>query len=167
VLALAMMLTSCCAVQAQPSVAVIAVRLDNDFRLTGSDSSGLIVSVSITELKPHTTSDDFRVRLFDDKGQPSGVLTCFAMKSLDAADPRPRWMLLDGPTGTLGRAYAALLQSNAAILHKGRTRIIDKAGRYEFVYLIGPNVREAALISGASRPEASRIPAIPLKIPWP
>ena len=67
-LALALMVVAGGFVDAQKAIDVAGVRLDEAFRLAGSNSTGLVVSVTVNDLKPHTTSDNFLVRLFDEKG---------------------------------------------------------------------------------------------------
>src|SRR5689334_11827258 len=69
-------------VHAQKVVDVAGVRLDEAFRLVGSNSTGLVVSVTVKDPPPHTTSGNFIVRLFDDAGRPSGELACLAMRFL-------------------------------------------------------------------------------------
>jgi hypothetical protein len=153
-------------VHAQKAIEVAGVRLDDAFRLAGSNSAGLVVSVTVNDLKPHTTTDNFLVRLFDDAGRPSGDLACLAMRSLqDAGGPAPPWLLLDSAEGTLQRSYAALLASKAATIQKSRRRPIEKAGRYEFVFLIGPNAKQGALLFGADGPDVARLPVGSFKIP--
>ena len=153
---------------AQQPIAVAGVRLDEAFRLTGSNSMGLVVSVTVNELKPHTTSDNFLVRLFDPAGRPAGDISCLAMRQLpDGGGPNPPWILLDSPTGSLERSYAALLASKAAIVQKGRTHAVDRTGRYEFVFLIGPTAKQAALLFGENRPDVARLPVGSFKVPWP
>jgi hypothetical protein len=53
-------------------------------------------------------------------------------------------------------SYAALLASKAATIQKSRRSPIEKAGRYEFVFLIGPNAKQGALLFGADRSTGRR-----------
>src|SRR5947209_4716469 len=101
--AFAIVLTVSCSATAQSPVRATAVRLDDAFHLAGSDSSGLVVSVTINSLAPHMTSDDFGVVVYDDKGRRTGEVASLALRFLDGADPKPPWVLLDSPEGTLSR----------------------------------------------------------------
>src|ERR1044072_6095125 len=105
---------------AQQQVQVTGVRLDTAFRLVGSNSSGFVVSVKVSELKPGATSNDFALVNFDDKAHRTGETACLAMRFLDGADPKPPWILLDDPAGTLARSYRALIESHAAVAEKTR-----------------------------------------------
>jgi hypothetical protein len=162
---LALMVVAGGFVDAQKAIDVAGIRLDEAFRLAGSNSTGLVVSVTVNDLKPHTTSDNFLVRLFDEKGRPSGDLACLAIRSLPDAGPMSPWLLLDSAEGTLQRSYAGLLASKAATIQKSRRSPIDKAGRYEFVFLIGPTAKQGALLFGENRPDVARLPVGSFKIP--
>jgi hypothetical protein len=95
-LALALIVIAGWSVDAQKALDVAGVRLDEAFRLAGSNSMGLVVSVTVNDLKPHTTTDNFHVRLFDEAGRPSGDLACLAMRPLaDGDGPKSPWILLD------------------------------------------------------------------------
>jgi 4-hydroxy-2-oxoheptanedioate aldolase len=120
---------------------------------------GLVVSVTVNDATPHPTTDNFLVRLFDDAGRPSGDLSCLALRQLpDGGGPKPPWILLDSPTGSLERSYAALLASKAAIVQKNRQRVVEHAGHCEFVFLIGPAAKQGALLFGENRPDVARLP---------
>jgi len=166
--AVALLLIAGGSVDAQQAIAVAGVRLDEAFRLTGSNSMGLVVSVTVNELKSHTTSDNFLLRLFDDTGRPAGDIGCLALRRLpDGGGPKPPWILLDSPAGSLERQYAALLASKAAISQKSRPLAVEHAGRYEFVFLIGPTAKQGALLFGENRPDVARLPVGSFKVPWP
>src|SRR5580765_6537546 len=89
----------------QPVADVTGVRLDDGFRLVGSDSSGLIATIRITAIAPGMTAGNFIARVFDDKGKPAGEMAPLAMRALAGADRR--WVLLDSSAGTLQKSYAA------------------------------------------------------------
>jgi hypothetical protein len=133
---------------AQKAVELIGVRIDSAFRLVGSNSSGLVVSVKIDELQGHRTSDDFALILFDADGRRSGTMACLAVRFLDGGDPKPPWVLLDDPAGTLARSYRALVDSKAAVIEKVRQKTLETAGRYELVYLVATTQKRAALAYG-------------------
>jgi hypothetical protein len=155
---------------AQPQVQVTGVRLDDAFRLVGSNSSGLVVSVTIGEPKPRATSNDFALVNFDDNGRRAGESACLAMRFLDGADPKPPWSLLDDSTGTLERSYRSLTQSHTAVAEKTRRKNLETAGRYEFVYLVGTSVKRAALVhddDAVHRPDPKRVPVASFNVPWP
>ena len=120
---------------------------------------GLVVSVTVNDVTAHPTTDNFLVRSFDDAGRPSGDLSCLALRQLpDGGGPKPPWILLDSPTGSLERSYAALLASKAAIVQKNRQRVVEHAGHCEFVFLIGPAAKQGALLFGENRPDVARLP---------
>jgi hypothetical protein len=152
-------------VAAAPPVAGVAgVRLDDAFQLVGSNSSGLIATINITAIAPGMIAGNFIARIFDDKGKLVGEIAPLAMKALDGSDRR--WVLLETSVGTLEKAYAAMLKANAAVLHKGRNLPIDKPGRYEFVYLVGPSVKQGAFAYQEDRPTAAGMIVGPFKVPW-
>jgi hypothetical protein len=129
----------------QPAVQLTGVRIDNAFRLVGSNSSGLVVSVKTNDLQGHRTSDDFALVLFDADGRRSGTMACLAVRFLDGGDPKPPWALLDDPAGTLAGSYHALVDSKAAVIEKARKKTLETAGRYELVYLVTTTQKRAAL----------------------
>ena len=146
------------------------VRLDDAFHLPGSDTAGLVVSVKLNGLKPHASSNDFALVNIDGKGHRTGESACLAMRFLDGADPTPPWMLLNDPIGTLTRSYRALLDSHAAVAENVRSINLEKAGRYEFVFLVGTSVRRAALVHDddvVHRPDPKRVPVASFDVPWP
>ncbi len=152
-------------VVASPPVAGLAgFRLDDAFHLVGSDSSGLIATIDITTLAPGMTAGNFIARIFDDEGKPVGEMAPLAMKALDGSDKR--WVLLETSVGTLEKSYAAMIKANTAVLHKGRNVPIDKTGRYEFVYLVGPTVKQGAFAYQENTPTAAGIIVGPFKVPW-
>src|SRR5678815_1000696 len=62
-------------VMASPPIAGLAgVRLDEGFRLVGSNSSGLIATIDITAATPGMTAGNFIARIFDDAGKPAGEM---------------------------------------------------------------------------------------------
>ena len=149
---------------AQPIAGVVGVTLDDAFQLVGSNSSGLIATINITSLAPGMTAGNFVARIFDEKGKPIGEIAPLAMKALDGADRR--WVLLETSGGTFQKSYAAMLKGNLAVVHKGKNLPIDKAGRYEFVYLVGPSVKQGAFIYLEDRPTAAGLIVGPFKVPW-
>jgi hypothetical protein len=152
-------------VMASPPVAGLAgVRLDEGFRLVGSNSSGLIATIDITAATPGMTAGNFIARIFDDAGRPAGEMWPLATKAFDG--PERRWVLLETSAGTLEKSYAAMLKANTAMLHKGRNLPIDKPGRYEFVYLVGPTVKQGAFAYQENKPTAAAIIVGPFKVPW-
>jgi len=128
----------------QPVADVAGVRLDDGFRLVGSDSSGLIATIRITAIAPGMTAGNFIARVFGDKGKPAGEMAPLAMRALEGADRR--WVLLESSAGTLQKSYAAMLKANAAVLHQGKNLPIVRTGSYEFVYLVGPGVKRGAFV---------------------
>jgi hypothetical protein len=89
-------------VMTSPPVAGLAgVRLDEGFRLVGSNSSGLIATIDITAATPGMTAGNFIARIFDDAGRPAGEMWPLAMKAFDG--PERRWVLLETSAGTLSR----------------------------------------------------------------
>jgi hypothetical protein len=148
----------------QPVARVAGVRLDAAFHLVGSDSSGLIATIQITAIAPGMTAGNFIARIFDDKGKPVGEMAPLAMRALDGADQR--WLLLETQVGTLQKSYAAMLKANAAVLHKGKNLPIDRTGRYEFVYLVGPSVKQGAFVYLEDRPTAAGLIIGPFNVPW-
>jgi hypothetical protein len=151
-------------VAAQPSVAGLAgVRLDDGFRLVGSDSSGLIATIDVTAVPPGMTAGNFIARIFNDAGKPAGEMWPFAVKSLEG--PEKRWVLLETSVGTLEKSYAAMIKANTAVLHKGRNLPIDWPGRYEFVYLIGPSVKRGAFAYQENKPTAAGLIVGPFTVP--
>ena len=151
-------------VAAPPVAGLAGVRLDDAFHLVGSDSSGLIATIDITAIAPGMTAGNFIARIFDDRGKPVGEMAPLAMKALHGSDNR--WVLLETSVGTLEKAYAAMIKANAAVLHKGKNVPIDKPGRYEFVYLIGPTVKQGAFAFQENRPAAAGQIVGPFKVPW-
>jgi hypothetical protein len=151
-------------IAAPPVVGLAGVRLDDAFQLVGSNSSGLIATIDITAIAPDMTAGNFIARIFDDKGKPAGEMAPLAMKALDGPDRR--WVLLETSVGTLEKSYAAMLKANTAVLHKGRNVPIDKPGRYEFVYLVGPSVKQGAFAYQENKPTAAGIIVGPFKVPW-
>lgn len=152
-------------VAVQPSVAGLAgVRLDDGFRLVGSNSSGLIATIDITAVTPGMTAGNFIARIFDDNGKPAGEMWPFAVKSL--AGPDRRWVLLETSIGTLEKSYTAMIKANTAVLHKGRSLPIDRTGRYEFVYLIGPSVKQGAFAYQENKPTAAGMIVGAFTVPW-
>jgi hypothetical protein len=129
---------------ATQSVHVTGIRREEAFRLPGSNGVGLVVSVRVDQVTPQTSSDDFVLVLLDSEPRRTGQAACLAVRVLDGSDPK-RWVLLDGPTGTLARSYRPLIDSNAAIVHTGRKLAFEKPGRYELVYLVGTDQEQAAL----------------------
>ena len=140
------------------------VRVDNAFRLPGSDSSGLIVSVSINELKTGMTSHDFEVATDGDGGKPLGTTACLGMRRLGESDER--WVLLgEANSIALETSYRALIESKAAVVVHTRRKPIDQTGQYEFLFLIGPNDRQGRLLYGGVRPDAAHPPVASFQIP--
>jgi len=168
--ALALGVTVSCSIASQPRVRATGVHLDDAFQLVGSDSSGLVISVTINALAPKMTTDDFAAVAYDDKARRTGEVATLALRFLDGADPKPPWVLLDGPQGTLSRSYRALIDSHAAVVETTRKKSIEKVGRYEFVYLVGQSVRQAALVYDQDvvhRPDPNRVPVAKFTVPWP
>ncbi len=147
---------------------VTGVRLDNAFRLVGSDSSGLVLTVRIDQLLRPTSTGDFTLVIFNDQGRPSGEVSCLATRVVSGADskPQPR-TLLDDSAGTLSRSYRAQTDTGTAIVEKSRRKSIDKPAVYEFVFLIGPSVKQGVLSYGENRPDVGRLPVGSFKVPWP
>jgi hypothetical protein len=135
-------------VAAQAAAQLTGVRLDSAFRLTGSDTSGLVVSVTISDQQRRRTSDDFALVLFESDGRRSGSEACLAYRVPGGSDPKTPWILLDGPSSTLSRSYRALIDAHTAIVEKSRKASIAASGRYEFVFLVGSKVKRAALAFG-------------------
>lgn len=152
-------------IAAPETMRVTGVRLDDRFRLTGSNSTGLVVSIGVDELKPRMASRDFTLRIFDDRGRSSGEVACLAMKLVGGSDSR--WILLDEPTGTLRRSYRALIDSGAAVVENQRSKAIERVGQYEFVYLIGPTVKQGALTYSVFGQNQAGVPVGSFKVPWP
>jgi hypothetical protein len=128
---------------AQPALHVTGERLDPAFAMPGSDAIGLVVSVSIDQLKGPVTTGDLALYLFDGRGVRTGQLRCIAMRFLDAGDRKHPWVLLD-TAGTLARSYKPLVDSGTAVVEAKRTRPLDRTGRYELAYLIGRALKQAA-----------------------
>jgi len=164
---LALWLTAivCATAASQPTMAVAAYRLDDTFRLPGTNATGFVVSVRINAPGPGMTADDFILRLFDDSGRPLGENTTLAIRQHDNDAMKQPWVLLDS-RGLLERSYAPLIASKAAVAEQGRKRPIDRPGLYELVYFIGPTVRQASLFVGPDRPNVARVPIGAFKIPW-
>ncbi len=158
-------------VVAQPAAQVMGVRLDDAFRLVGSDSSGLVISVTLAAQQTHRTSDDFALVVFDKTGQRTGSKACLAAKFLGGSNPKVPWTLLDDGVGTLARGYRAMIDAHTAIVHKGRRIAIVTAGRYELVYLVSTTETQGALAYGSDVVHQPARLAEPLltsfKIPWP
>jgi hypothetical protein len=152
---------------AQPPQEITAVRLDNTFRLVGSDSSGLVVAVKIGALKRPASSGDFTLVIFDAQGHRSGETACLAIRRVDGSGSKQPWVLLDDQNGTLSRSYRSLIESGAAVVEKQRSKALDQAGNYEFVFVIGPTVKQGALAYGENRPDVARVPIGSFKVPWP
>ena len=95
---------------------------------------------------------------------PGSTYRPLAMKALDGADRR--WVLLETSVGSLQKSYAAMLKANLAVVHKGKNLPIDKTGRYEFVYLVGPSVKQGAFVYLEDRPTAAGLIVGPFKVPW-
>jgi hypothetical protein len=127
---------------ATSSVHVTGVRLDDAFRLPGSNGIGLVVSVSVDSLEPNTSSDDFVLALLG--LERPGHNACLALRFLDGSDPA-HWVLLDDPSGTLSRSYRSLVDAKKAVVNRGRKMPFAKAGRYELVYFIPDDLKSAAL----------------------
>jgi hypothetical protein len=127
---------------ATSSVHVTGVRLDEAFRLPGANAIGLVVSVRIDALEPNMSSDDFVLALLG-PGRP-GHNACLALRFLDGSDPS-HWVLLDDPSGSLARSYHSLVDAKKAVVNRGRKMPFAKAGRYELVYFISTDLKEAAL----------------------
>jgi hypothetical protein len=70
-------------------------------------------------------------------------------------------------SGTLSRSYRAQVEAGAAKVEKDRKRAIDKPGVYEFVFLVGPAVKQGALSYGGNRPDVARVPIDSFRVPWP
>jgi len=157
-------------VVAQSAVQLLSVRADSAFHQVGSNGSGLVVSVQLDE-QMRRTSDNVALIIFDGDGRVTGSAACLAVRFLGGVDPTPPWMLLDDGAGTLARTYSALVNSHAAVVIKSRNTIIQKAGRYEFVYLVATTNKKAALAYGddvVHRPARSAQPLIgTFTIPWP
>jgi hypothetical protein len=149
---------------AQPVAGVVGVTLDDAFQLVGSNSSGLVATINISSTVPGMIAGNFVARIFDDKGKPIGEIAPLAMKALDGADGR--WVLLETSGGTLQKSYAAMLKANLAVVHKGKNLPIDNRGRYEFVYLVGPSVKQGAFVYLEDRPTAAGLIVGPFKVPW-
>lgn len=128
-------------VAAQPAMELSGVRLDNEFRMPGSNASGLVFTVTIHALARPTTTDDFIVVIYDDQGRPAGEISCYGMRFLDGGNAHPAWV-------------------------RGKTALV-KTGRYELEYVIGPTVKRGALLYGEKRPDVARMPIGPFKVPWP
>jgi hypothetical protein len=126
---------------AQPAMQLTGVRLDDAFKMPGSDAAGLVFSVMVRTLAKPTTTGDFTLVVYDEQGRPSGEISCYAMRFLDNGDAQPPWI----------RGKSALA----------------KAGRYELEYVIGPKVKRGALLYGENRPDVARVPIGPFTVPWP
>ena len=164
--ALVFALTTLCLHAAQPALQVTAERLEPAFAMPGSDAIGLIVSVTIDQLKGAATTGDFTLFVFDGRGARTGQLRCLALRFLDAGDRKQPWMLLDSPAGALARSYKALVDSGAAIVKTERTEPLDRTGRYELAYLIGRAVKQAALTYGDDHPDPARPLIARFDVPW-
>src|SRR5262245_16191896 len=151
---------------AQPALHVTGERLEPAFAMPGSDATGLVVSVTIDQLKGPATSNDFTLFVFDGRGTRTGQAHCAAMRLLDAGNGKQPWVLLTAPGGTLARTYKALLDSGAAIVGTDRTRPIERTGRYELVYVIGRSVKQAALTYGDDHPDPARPLIAKFDVPW-
>jgi hypothetical protein len=145
---LAITLTVPAPILAQQAPQLTGVRLENAFRLLGSNSSGLVVSVKLDERQSRRTSDDLALVLFDSSGRRLGTMACLALRFLDGVDSKPAWTLLDDASGTLARQYRALIDSHVAVIAHARKASLQDAGRYEFVYVVGSNQKQAALAYG-------------------
>ena len=75
-----------------------------------------------------------------------------------------------GPARNLGRHAPEVIHRDAqgehGVLHKGKNLPIDKTGRYEFVYLVGPSVKQGAFVYLEDRPTAAGLVVGPFKVPW-
>jgi hypothetical protein len=120
-LALVAVFTAACS--PKPPLEVTGARIDSTFPVEGA--RGLVVSVQVNDLQGPPTSEDFRL-VFADSSLPPGSLAAglapFAMGFPAAANPPQRWTIL-----------------------ADRVVTIEKKGPFEFVFLIGPGVRQAAL----------------------
>jgi hypothetical protein len=164
--ALVVPLTTLCMHAAQPAMHVTGERLEPAFAMPGSDAIGLVVSVTIDQLKGPASTGDFTLFVFDGRGARSGQVRCLAMRFFDGGDPKQPWMLLDTPAGTLARSFRALVDSGAAIVKTERTQPLDRTGRYELAYLIGPAVKQAALTYGDDHPDPTRPLIAKFDVPW-
>jgi hypothetical protein len=164
--ALVLPLTTFCVHAAQPALRVTGERLEPAFAMPGSDAVGLVVSVTIDQLKGPATTGDFTLFVFDGRGARTGQVRCLAMRLLDAGDRTPPWVLLSTPGGTLARSYKALVDSGAAIVGTDRSRPVDRTGRYELAYLIGRAVKQAALTYGDDHPDPTRPLIAKFDVPW-
>jgi len=120
--------------------------------------------IDVTAIVPGMTAGNFIARIFDDKGKPVGEMAPLAMKALDGPDRR--WVLLETSVGTLEKSYAAMIEANTVVLHKGKSLPIAKTGRYEFVYLVGRTVKQGAFAYQENTPTAAGIIVGPFKVPW-
>ena len=164
--ALVCLVATVCLHAAQPALHVTGERLEPAFAMPGSDAIGLVVSVTIDQLKGPATTGDFTLFLFDGRGARTGQLRCLAMRFLDGSDRKQPWVLLATPAGTLARSYKALVDSGAAIVGNERSRPLDRTGRYELAYLIGRAVKQAALTYGADSPDPARPLIEKFDVPW-
>lgn len=130
--ALVMGLAVSCSREPRPPVEVTGTRFENKFQI--DETRGLVVSVRINQLNGKPSSSDFRLVFTDEKGGP-GSLAGLAIGFPEAADPAQRWVLLTNQKAT-----------------------IEKEGLYEFVYLIGPSVKEASLQFGQERVGSFTVP---------
>lgn len=139
------------------------VRLDDTFKLQGSDSSGLVLTVRIDQLPRTISTADFSLIIFDDRGKPSGESSCLAIRAAGPAGTKPKpWTLLDDPAGTLSRSYRAQVGAGTAIVEKNRGKTIDAAGVYEFAFLIGPTVKQGALSYGENSANSANVARLPI-----
>ncbi len=149
----------------QTSIQLTGVRLDQEFRLPGSNASGLVAAVTIDRLPRPSTTGDFTVFITDDQGKRAGEVSCLAMRFLDGASPK-RWVLLDSSAGSLARSYRAMIDSGAAVVETTRNKPVE-TGHYEFVYLVGTSVRRGTLTYGDDRRESARLAIGSFDVPWP
>src|SRR5262245_29054509 len=114
------------------------VRLDSSaFHMPGSDASGLVFTVNIERLARASSVKDFVLVIFNDQGRPAGEIACLKVRSVGGTGPA------------------------------AERKTIDTPGVYEFVFVIGPNVKQGVVSYGENRPDVARRPIGSFKVPWP
>jgi hypothetical protein len=116
---------------------VTDVRLDDAFRQPGSDSSGLVVTVNVDRLAKPGSIKDFVLIIYNDQGLRAGEIVCRTVRSASGTGSRTERKTVDAP------------------------------GTYEFVFVVGPSVKQGALLYGENRPDVARRPIGSFKVPWP
>jgi len=114
------------------------VRLDSSaFQMPGSDASALVFTVNVERLARASSLKDFVLIIFNDQGRLAGEIACLKVRSAGGTGPTTERKTIDAP------------------------------GVYEFVFVIGPNVKQGVLSYGENRPDVARRPIGSFKVPWP